>query len=73
MVGLRVPGLALATWLFGCWVCQKPWLSHHHLQGTKRERAELDGVDCGSPTPARRRGSGAFCYYLKEHGLCGMI
>lgn len=59
MVGLRTPGLALVTWLFGCWVCQKPWLSRHHLQGTKWEGAESDSVDSGPPTPALQRGSGA--------------
>lgn len=59
MVDLRTPGLVLATWLFGCQACQKPWLSRLHLKGTKWEGAESDRVDSRSPTTVLRRGRGA--------------
>lgn len=34
MAGPQTPGPGPGTWLFGYWVCQRLWLSHHHLQGT---------------------------------------
>lgn len=67
MAGLRTPGLGLGTWLFGCWVCQKPWLSRHHLQGTKSGGDELDGADGKIPTPTLRRGSGWGTFVLGNH------
>lgn len=39
--GPRTPGPGPGTWLSGCWVCQRLWPSHLHLQGT-HGGAELD-------------------------------